>query len=403
MRFLEILILSESLDLDLLAMDDLANFSLCTPALVYSEIKIIEVLKLLRNFFNQSALSILFPLKSCSFKDIILLIEPYVDGFSASSVFEARIAREILGKKKSVHLTSPSIRHDEINQLSETCDYIAFNSIAQFDRYNCEIDGRASSGLRINPQLSFVKDERYDPCRKHSKLGVPLDLMADVSWHKSDYDRNLQGILFHSNCESNNFSELQQTIKKLYTRLPKIFEQISWVNFGGGYVFETEQDLEKLHDCVTFVKDRCNAKVFFEPGKGIIGQAGSIVSTVVDIFTNDSHSIAVLDTTTNHMPEVFEYQYKPDVAQESEEGKYSYLLAGASCLSGDVFGEYRFDKPLEIGSRIVFENMGAYTLVKANMFNGINLPTIYAYTQDGKLELKRQFTYDDFLSRCGGR
>lgn len=374
-----------------------------TPAFVYEENVILKHLILLDEIRLRSRCNILFTIKSLCIVDALKFIGRYVDGFSASSLFEARLSREILGKNKSIHLTSPGIRHDEISQLSDICDYIAFNSLSQFERYNHEIDGRASYGLRINPQLSFVKDERYNPCREHSKLGVPLDLMADVSWCKSDYAMNLQGILFHSNCESNNFGELQQTVKKLYTSLPKIFEQIRWVNFGGGYVFKTEQDLEKLHACVTFVKERCNAEVFIEPGKGIIGQAGSIVSTVVDIFINGRHSIAVLDTSINHMPEVFEYQYKPDVAQESEEGKYSYILAGATCLAGDVFGEYHFDKPLEIGSRIVFENMGAYTLGKANMFNGINLPAIYAYTQDGKLEMKRQFTYDDFLSRCGGR
>jgi carboxynorspermidine decarboxylase len=196
----------------------------------------------------------------------------YVDGFSASSLFEARLAREILGKKKSVHLTSPGIRHDEISQLSDTCDYIAFNSLSQFDKYSREIDRRVSSGLRINPQLSFVKDERYNPCRKYSKLGVPLDLLAGVSWHDSDYDRNLQGILFHNNCESNDFSELQRTLEHLYIGLPEIFGQIRWVNFGGGYVFKTEQDLEKLHDCVTFVKDRCSLNL----GKASLGKPGQL-------------------------------------------------------------------------------------------------------------------------------
>jgi carboxynorspermidine decarboxylase len=77
------------------------------------------------------------------------------------------------------------------------------------------------------------------------------------------------------------------------------------------------------------------------------------------------------------------------------------LLAGCSCLAGDLFGVYSFDEPLDIGSRVVFRNAGAYSIVKANMFNGINLPNIYLLKEKGELVLVKQFTYEDFASRCG--
>ena len=154
-------------------------------------------------------------------------------------------------------------------------------------------------------------------------------------------------------------------------------------------------------EAVSFLREKYDVDVFFEPGKAIVGDAGYIVSAVIDIFESDGQTIAILDTSVNHMPEVFEYQYRPDVTQDSEEGAYIYTLAGCTCLAGDLFGDYKFKEPLEIGSRIVFEGMGAYTLVKANMFNGVNLPSIYALTTEGKLELKKQFGYEDFKSRCG--
>ncbi len=166
-------------------------------------------------------------------------------------------------------------------------------------------------------------------------------------------------------------------------------------------MFDEYTDWSAFLEAVTLCKNKYGLEVFFEPGKGIVGEAGYIISTVLDIFDNDGKKIAVLDTTVNHMPEVFEYQYRPQVMQEYEDGKYEYILAGATCLAGDLFGEYSFDEPLEIGSRIIFENMGAYTLVKAHMFNGVNLPTIYTYSREGKLELIKQFSYDDFKSRCG--
>ncbi len=242
---------------------------------------------------------------------------------------------------------------------------------------------------------------RYNPCRKASKLGVPLDTLSKISNNGSQVLRGLKGIHFHTNCESTDFNQLLKKVKHIEVHIPRLMEQIKWVNLGGGYLFEESDNLEKLAEAISYIKDKYDIEVFIEPGKGIVGKAGYIVSSVVDIFESDRKNIAVLDTTVNHMPEVFEYQFRPDIMQESEDGKYSYILAGATCLAGDLFGEYSFDEPLEIGSRIVFKDMCAYTMVKAHMFNGVNLPTIYIYTQNGKLKLVKQFGYEDFLSRCG--
>jgi carboxynorspermidine decarboxylase len=126
-----------------------------------------------------------------------------------------------------------------------------------------------------------------------------------------------------------------------------------------------------------------------------------LVTSVVDMLESDGKTIAILDASVNHLPEVFEYQFEPDVAEQCDGASNEYILAGASCLAGDVFGEYSFKEPLKIGSRVTFENVGAYTTVKATMFNGINLPSIYVLDEAGDLRLIREFTFEDFASRCG--
>ena len=189
-------------------------------------------------------------------------------------------------------------------------------------------------------------------------------------------------------------------MKHLDRQIPRLLSNISWINLGGGYLFN-EVDPGDLYAAIGLLKEKYNLDVFIEPGQGVVEEAGYIVSSIIDIFESDGKNIAVLDTTVNHMPEIFEYQFRPEIMQESPDGFHEYILAGCTCLAGDVFGTYRFAEPLELGSRIVFQYMGAYTLVKAHMFNGVNLPSIYAYTQDGRLELKKEFGYEDFISRCG--
>lgn len=377
------------------------NELLSTPAFIFDKNSIQQNIETLQATISKKECKILFSLKSCSEIDTLFLISPLIEGFSASSLFEAKLAREVLGAGKSVHITTPGLQSDEINELAGYCDYISFNSLSQWNRYKNRVDSKVSCGLRINPQLSHIKDERYDPCRKHSKLGVPLDQLIAAIDGDSGMLVGIDGLHFHTNCDSSDFAPLLKTVEHLDVQLESFLPRMKWINLGGGYLFNDPRSLDPFYDAVNLLKSKYDLEVFIEPGASIVREAGYMVSTVLDIFASDGKEIAILDTTVNHMPEVFEYQYEPDVLGHIDDGPHQYILAGCTCLAGDVFGEYAFDQPLEIGSRVVFANVGAYTLVKAHMFNGVNLPAIYAYTIEGKLELKKQFTYEDFKSRCG--
>lgn len=382
-------------------MTDLNQFN--SPSIIIEAAKIQESLDLMNELRNDTGIKILYPLKTASIPIVLELIANSVNGFAVSSCFEARLANTYLSYPQVLHFTSPSINEKEAVEIFELSDIVCFNSSTQLRNYfNAAID-KCEIGLRLNTQLRFVEDVRYDPCRIDSKLGISVSNLEKMALGESDLVKNLDGLLIHTNCESQDFRELLSSVNLLEKKIPTILEQIKWINLGGGYLFDPVTDLTPIREAGRILKNEYNLEVFFEPGKGIVGEAGYIISTVVDVFESGDKNIAILDTTVNHMPEVFEYQYKPSIMQESATGKYLYILGGASCLAGDLFGEYSFDEPLKVGSKIVFEDMGAYTLVKAHMFNGINLPTIYLQNMDGELELIREFDYEDFLSRCGAK
>lgn len=370
-----------------------------TPAFVYDESQLFKAVKTLKHVAKQTSCKILFAIKSFASIDALNLIAPLLDGFASSSRFEATLARNILGANGTVHITTPGFRLDEIDYIAELCDYISFNSLSQWDRFRRTVGERANCGLRVNPQLSFVEDDRYNPCRKYSKLGVPLNALVNILNNGSNGLGQIDGIHFHTNCESTSLEPLLSTVQCIDSRLSRLLAGIKWVNLGGGYQYDEIESFEPFYEAVNLLQRKYGVEVFIEPGEAIVGQAGYLISTVVDLFDSEGKTIAILDTTVNHLPQVFEYQYRPDVSNSIYAGKYSYILAGATCLAGDLFGEYKFEVPLEIGSKITFEYVGAYTLVKAHMFNGINLPNIYALNNKGELLLKRQFTYQDYVSK----
>ena len=398
-----------------------------TPAFVYDERAMHRLLDYTAPLRADGRCGVLFAIKSFSFAPALQVMAPRLDGFAASSLFEARLARNLLGGGGSVHITTPGLRPDEQDEIGTLCDYVAFNSLGQWDRFSDGLSGIVSCGLRVNPQLSFADDSRYDPCRPQSKLGVPLDGLETVLWDNPARLDGVRGLLFHSNCDSPDFSELRATVERLRDRVPDLLRRVEWVNLGGGYLFEDDdgepcQGIDELCRTIDGLRSDYGVEVFIEPGSGLIRAAGYFVASVLDIFQSDGAMVAVLDTSVNHMPEVFEYGFQPDVVGAvgsgpstplrtgpstgsgptvDDDAPFQYLLAGCTCLAGDLFGSYRFDQSLGVGDRVVFSNSGSYTLTKASTFNGVALPSVYALTLDGELVLQSSPSYPEFAARWG--
>ena len=370
-----------------------------TPAFVYDTRVIGRLLEYADRLRQATECRVLFSLKPFSYVDALRLMAPHLDGFATSSLFEARLASQVVDGRGSVHITTPGMRPTEVGEIASLCDFVSFNSLTQWRMYGASVSGVASCGLRVNPQMSFLDDERYDPCRPHSKLGVPIELLVDILRREPHQVAGIEGIHFHSNCESLDLGQARATVEHLHAKLDGLLGRVQWVNLGGGYLFDESETLDPLCDAVHFLRSRYGLEVFIEPGAALVRAAGYIVSTVLDVFQSDGKEVAVLDTTVNHMPEVFEYGFEPDVLGHDDEAQNEYLLAGCTCLAGDLFGTYRFRDPLETGSKVVFYNAGAYTLTKAHMFNGVNLPTIYAVSESGDLVVKKRFTYTDYADR----
>lgn len=372
------------------------NTDLQTPTYIYDQNKIVHILELLSEIRDAVGYFLLYSIKSANMVELLEVIKPYVDGFSCSSLFEAQLANEVLDESRTIHITTPGYRQQEWQQIFESVDFVTLNSYTQANAYAKEIHDITSCGIRLNPEMSFVKDERYDPCRRYSKLGVSIN---DIKEKKINIDwQFIEGLHIHNNCESNCFDELKQSVENVLSVIELNDINLKWINLGGGYLLNDETDIKPLIKTIKRLNEY-DVDVYFEPGKAITGQAGYLVSTVIDMFVSNDKQVAVLDTSINHLPEVFEYQYQPKVMNTVEKGEYEYRLTGCSCLSGDLFGDYFFDERLEIGSRVVFENIGAYMQVKANMFNGINLPATYLLDDTGKFILLKQFDYESFRNR----
>lgn len=368
-----------------------------TPAFVLDENKIVNNLTQLSQIKELSGCQVLYSIKALPLEFVLNLTKDYLNGFSVSSLFEARIAKEILVDTGSIHMTTPGFRDGEFKQLTELCSHISFNSMSQYHRLSINNTIQCSLGLRFNPKLSFVNDLRFDPCRPYSKLGIDREALKDCSALNK-----IEGLHFHTVFSNTDYIPLVETISLLKKTMAKELAKLKWLNLGGGYLYNQITDHQPFINLVKELKAEFDLDIYIEPGKAVVGNAGYLVSTVIDQFSSDGKNIAVLDTSVNHNPEVFEYQQKPQLNEQVSQGEFSCLLVGSSCLAGDLFGEYQFETPPMVGDRLVFSNVGAYSLIKANRFNGYNLPAVYTIDKQKNIELVKQSSYQDYREQWMG-
>lgn len=366
-----------------------------TPSFVVDESLLEKNLQILKSVMDRTGCKILLAQKAFSMYEMYPLIGQYLCGTAGSGLYEAKLGYEEMGKEN--HVFSPAYREDEIEEIIEICDHIVFNSFSQVEKYRDQVLAAGKSiGLRINPECSTqVGHEIYDPCALGSRFGVTLNQF------RPDLLEGISGFHFHTLCEQNS-DDLATTINAVEEKFGPWLGQMEWINFGGGHhITRVDYDIPLLEDCITRIQKKYDVEVYLEPGEAIALNAGILVTSVLDTL-NNGIEIAILDTSACcHMPDVLEMPYRPPLFGSGEKGEkeYTYRLGGPTCLTGDIIGDYSFDKPLENGDRLIFGDMAIYTMVKTNTFNGMALPTLVLKDKSGDYRILRQFNYEDFKGR----
>lgn len=368
-----------------------------TPCYVVDQDLLVKNLELLDRVQKASGCQILLALKGFSMVAVMPLIGRYLQGITASSLHEARLGFEEMGKQ--VHIYSPAFIEEEFPEILRICDHIVFNSFDQWARYKSAvqaIEGRSiSCGLRINPEYSEIETPLYDPCYAHSRLGTTL-----ANFREDELD-GLDGLHFHAMCEQNS-DTLERIIQVVDEKFGRYIRHMKWINFGGGHhITREDYDIDALIRSIRFFKDKYGIEVYLEPGEAIALNTGFLVARVLDTLENGM-LLAILDTSAAcHMPDVLEMPYRPEIIGAGMPGEfpYTYRLGGPTCLAGDVIGDYSFPRPLNINDRLVFCDMAHYTMVKNNTFNGVRLPSIALYSEQEGLNVLHTFGYEDFKQR----
>jgi carboxynorspermidine decarboxylase len=371
-----------------------------SPCFVVDELAVERNLKILHRVQEESGAKVLAALKAFSLWRLAPLVAKYLSGTCASGLHEARLGREEYGGE--VHVFSAAYTEQDLREILKLADHVVFNSFGQWQRFQSLLQEASIArphlrfGLRINPQHSEGDVPIYDPCAPCSRLGIPLSQFEGQSLE------GITGLHFHTLCEQ-DVEPLKRTLMAVEEKFGHLLPQMEWVNFGGGHhITEPGYQVDELIELIRDFSARYQVQVFLEPGEAVAIHTGVLITEVLDLAWNDMAQ-AILDTSaTCHMPDILEMPYRPTVIGAGLPGElaHNYRLGGMTCLAGDVIGDYSFASPLEVGQRLVFDDMSHYTMVKTTTFNGINLPSIALWNPEtDQLRVIRQFGYEDFRQR----
>ena len=387
-------------------MDNTYSFgNIPSPCYVMEESLLRRNLSLIKSVSERAGVEIILAFKAFALWKSFLIFREYGFRSTASSVNEVQLAFEEMGSP--AHTYSPAYTDENFPVYMKYSSHITFNSLSQFHRFYPQIaasDKKISCGLRINPEYSEVGTDLYNPCAPGSRMGITSDILGKT------LPEGIEGLHFHTLCESSSY-DLEKTLEVVEKRFGHLLKNIKWLNMGGGHLMtRKDYSTEHLISLLKSFKSRYpGLKVILEPGSAFAWQTGYLLTTVVDVVVNSGIKTAIIDASFScHMPDCLEMPYKPVIRGTedfvSEDTSTAtpgnvYRIGGCSCLSGDFIGDWQFEKPLEVGDKIIFEDMIHYTTVKTTMFNGISHPSIAIAHQDGKIEIYRKFTYEDYKSR----
>ena len=367
-----------------------------TPCYVCEEELLERNLLILDDVQKKSGAKVILALKGFAMWSTFGQVKRYLHGCTASGLHEAKLAYEEFGKE--VHTYSPAFKDEEIDEIASISDHIVFNSPNQLFKYASrvkEVNPKIEISLRINPEYSESPKEIYNPCGFYSRLGTT----------KANFDERVleyvDGLNFHALCEQ-NVDALEGVLRAFESKFSNYFKGLKYINFGGGHHITKEgYDVEKLIKIIKDFRQKYGVEVYLEPGEAVGWECGYLISSVLDIVDNGM-KIAILDASAEaHMPDTMAMPYRAEVrdASEASEKEFTYRLAGNTCLAGDIMGDYSFEVPLEVGSRVIFEDQIHYTFVKSTTFNGIKLPSLALKKRDGNIEIVRDFGYVDYKNR----
>lgn len=270
-----------------------------------------------------------------------------------------------------------------------------------------ELGKMARISIRVNPNID-PKTHPYISTGLHeNKFGVDIDT-AKRMYIKCKNSENLDAVGIHCHIGS-QLTELEpikesiQIVADLVRNLKAINMEISFFDVGGGLgiVYDNEKliDLNEYAQSILESLFGLDITVVCEPGRFLVGNAGTFVTKVLYEKINGDKRFVIVDGAMNDLirPSLYDAYHKIEVFNDNEE--YSDCnLVGPICESGDFFAKNIELPKTEHNDLVAIYSAGAYCFTMASNYNTRGKVAEIAVEKGTERLIRRRETFEDLVA-----
>lgn len=264
-------------------------------------------------------------------------------------------------------------------------------------------------GLRLNINISHVSPEDADGDNDNSRFGFSDDTNefehAISSINKMQHIQ-LAGLHIHRTAHSRSIRFYKNSIDYACKTIKKYNLKLDYLDIGGGYfgIFPNKPTYQQYSDAFYEVLKKhelADLCIIVEPGNALVASSFDFIAEVIDIKNVEKDKwFVTIDGSRNDVDPFFK---KTSYLDEEIYNKESHIvseqiISGCTCLEYDRLFTLK-DRPLlNVGDRIRFKNVGAYTMCLTPMFIRY-IPNIYAKDKSGYFLIREKWTAKEYIQK----
>jgi ornithine decarboxylase len=364
----------------------LETLQLQTPYFLFSKERIFLKYKEYEKYFPNAQIQ--YAMKANSEKEVLESFNKLGSGFEVASIYELNMLKEINVSPEKI-IYGSAVKPQE--HIKEFFDYgvnrFAFDSFSELDKI-----AAVAPGSRV--YVRMAANDSGSVFRFSEKFGTSKENIVPLLLHAKEIGLQPYGISFHVGSQASNpkaWAEALGHLKEPMEHLDKLGIKIEMINLGGGYPcrYASSENEITLQEISEYIYEQYNQlpykpKVMIEPGRGLIATTSVLVAKIIGKIERNESTWLFLDAGVyDALYEAMAFQgstrYRVTTMRRSyDAGEMLFALAGPTGDSADVITrEALLPRDVQVGEKLVFHDVGAYSLVVSSQFNGFPKPAVH--------------------------
>ena len=373
-----------------------------TPFYVYSYKKIRSNFETFSNCFKRVNPLICFAVKSNS--NVPIISELGKLGSGADVVSEGELIKALKAKIKPNKIVFSGVGKTEgelrlaIRKRLLLINIESESEAKLIDRISKKLNRTTSIGIRINPGIDANTISKISTGKVDSKFGLPKSNFLRFCRNAEKFKNlKIKAISVHIGSQITSVGPYRKTLNVLYKIIKSSKMNFEYVDLGGGFGIpyqskEKKIDIRSYSRLVKKFQKKLNCKIIFEPGRFVVGNAGTLISKIVFIKRNGKKHFVIIDAGMNDFMRPALYNARHNIIPVIKSKKRiggNVEFVGPICESTDTFLKYKNFSSVRENGLVAITNVGAYGSTLSSNYNTRPLAS-EIIVKSGKVKIVRK-------------